>query len=118
MEKSSGVKSVRHEIAIVAGPREWGDTRESWLARVPRRIPSVSFRTVRALWYGEIQDANHWAAREIKREAERISTRKEASELANKYEKIIAALDQADSEFHLPDVAALKQLVRQLRTLD
>lgn len=118
MEKSSGVKSVRNEIAIVAGPREWGDTRESWLARDTRRIPSVSFRTVRALWYGEIQDANHWAAREIKREAERISTRKEASDLADKYETIISALDHADSEFHLPDVAALKQLVRQLRTLD
>ena len=109
---------MRHEIAIVAGPREWGDTRESWLARAARRVGTVPFRTMKALWYGEIQDANHWAARKIKREAERITTRNEASDLANKYETIIAALDHADSEFHLPDVAALKQLVRQLRTLD
>lgn len=28
-EKSSGERSVRKEIAIVAGPRDWGDTRES-----------------------------------------------------------------------------------------
>lgn len=35
--------SVRKEIAIVAGPREWGDTRESWLARVCKRVPTVSF---------------------------------------------------------------------------
>lgn len=43
MEKSSGVKSVRSEISIVAGSREWGDTRESWLARVPRKVSTVTF---------------------------------------------------------------------------
>jgi hypothetical protein len=53
-ESSSGVKKVRREIAIVAGPKDWGDTRESWLARVPRRVTTVTFRTVKALWYGEI----------------------------------------------------------------
>ena len=48
-EKSSGVNDVRREIAVVAGPREWGDTRESWLAKASRRVPSVSFRTMKAL---------------------------------------------------------------------
>lgn len=112
--------TTRTEILAEGVTLHLGDCREilPTLARVPRRIPSVSFRTVRALWYGEISDANHWVAREIKREAERITTRNEASDLADKYETIIAALDQADSEFHLPDVAALKQLVRQLRNLD
>ncbi len=62
-EKSSGVQNVRNEISIVAGSREWGDTRESWLARVPRKVSTVTFRTVKALWYGEIDDPEHWAAR-------------------------------------------------------
>ena len=47
-EKSSGAKVMRTEISIVAGPRGWNDTRESWLARVPRKVPTVTYRTVRA----------------------------------------------------------------------
>lgn len=99
-EMSSGVKSVRREIAVVAGPREWGDTRESWLARVSRRVPTVSVRTVKALWYGEIDDQSHWAARDIRRAAAEIEGRKEAAALADQYKSLIAGLDATDPDFH------------------
>ncbi len=43
---------LRDWIAAVAGPRGWGDTRESWLGRAARRL-DLPARRVRALFYGE-----------------------------------------------------------------
>lgn len=118
MEKSSGVKSVRKEIAIVAGPKEWGDTRESWLARVPRKVKTVSFRTVKALFYGEIDDPEHWAARDIRRAAEIIEARKEASALADQYQKIAGGMRAQDQDFYSADIDRLERIARVLGALD
>lgn len=114
MEKSS----VRTEISIVAGSREWGDTRESWLARVSRRVPTVTFRTVKALWYGKIDDPNHWAARDIRRAAELIAARQEASALASQLESIARSLNAKDEDFYSADVSALVGTIGKLRALD
>lgn len=118
MEKASGEHSVRTEIAIVAGPRDWGDTRESWLARVPRRVTSVTFRTVKALWYGEIDDPQHWAAREIRKEASRILEQREREQQAATYETMAAGMLARDEDFHSEDVRALVHAARLLRTMD
>jgi hypothetical protein len=117
-EKPSGVGSVRKTIAVVAGPRDWGDTRESWLARVPRRVPTVTFRTVKALWYGEIVDPDHWAARDIRRAAQLIEGRKEAAALAAQYQSILGGLNARDPDFHSPDIAALVSALRALGNVD
>lgn len=117
-EIQSGVRQVRREIAIVAGPKDWGDTRESWLARVPRRVPTVSFRTVKALWYGEIDDPDHWAARDIRRAAETIKEgRSEAKALAAQFSTIIGGLNARDPDFHSPEIAALISALRSLRNV-
>jgi len=102
----------------VAGPREWGDTRESWLARVPRKVPTVSFRTVKALFYGEIDDPDHWAARDIRRAAEIIEARKEASALADQYQNIIGGLRAADENFYSADINRLERIARLLGAAD
>ena len=112
MEKCSGVKHVRHFIGIIAGPKDWGDTRESWLARVPRRVPTVSFRTVKALWYGEIDSESHWAARDIRRAAEIITARNEASALADKYQTIAGGMRAQDQDFYSAEIARLERLAR------
>lgn len=106
---------MRKEIAIIAGPRDWGDTRESWLAKVPSRVKTVSYRTVKALWYGEITDTDHWAARDIRREAELIQAKREAAALAAQLEAIIGGLNATDPDFHKPSVAALVSALRGLR---
>ncbi len=108
MEKSS----VRKNIAIIAGDRDWGDTRESWLARVPRKVSTVTFRTVKALWYGEIDDPGHWAARDIKRAAEVIEARKEASTLADQYQKIAGGMRAQDENFYSTEIDRLERLAR------
>lgn len=112
---------MRREIAIIAGPKDWGDTRESWLARVPRKVKTVSFRTVKALWYGEIHSDDHWAARDIKREAERIvleQARREARALADQYQSLAGALNAKDPDFHCEDINSLVHAARILRGLD
>lgn len=111
-ESSVGVKSVRKEIAIVAGPKDWGDTRESWLARVPRKVQTVTFRTVKALWYGEIKDPEHWAARDIRRAAEIIEARKEAAALAEKYQIIAEGMRARDEDFFSSEITRLERVAR------
>lgn len=112
MEKLSGVKSVRREIAVVAGPKDWGDTRESWLARVPRKVQTVKFRTVKSLWYGEIDDPEHWAARDIRRAAELIQARKEAAALADQYQTIALGMRAQDEGFFSAEIDRLERLAR------
>jgi hypothetical protein len=126
MENSSGDSSVRHQIAIVAGPRGWGDTRESWLSRVPRRVKSelrtktetLTFRFVKALWYGEITDPEHWAARDIRRAAELIEARKEAAELADKFQQIAGGMRDANSNLYRTEIDRLERLARIISGLD
>jgi hypothetical protein len=92
---------VRELISAVAGPRSWSDTRESWLNRAARRA-GISFRQTKALWYGEITDANHRSAR-LMRDA------------AEKYAAIAAQVDPA---LHSSEIASLIDLARTLRGRD
>jgi len=117
-ESSSGESSVRKEIAIVAGPKDWGDTRESWLARVPRKVSTVTFRTVKALWYGEIDDPEHWAARDIRRASQIIEARREAAALASQYQAIAGGMRAQDENFYRADIDRLERIARQLSASD
>jgi hypothetical protein len=111
--------SVREAISILAGPRGWGDTRDSWLARAASNIEGVSFRTLRSLWYGTVRNAEvHWAAREVRRQAEIIKAREEAKKLVAQYENIARGLNANDPNFYSEDVAALLNAARILRNLD
>src|ERR1039458_4480425 len=78
---------MKREIAILAGPRGWGDTRESWLARIPEKVPGLSHRIVKSLWYGEVEDG-HWAAIEIRNAVDLIETQRKIARLTEQYEKI------------------------------
>ena len=113
-EKSSGANVMRTEISIVAGPRGWNDTRESWLARVPRKVPTVTYRTVRALWYGEIVDENHWAARDIRREAGLIEARRDAQKLAEQYQAMAGGMRAQDQDFYSTEIDRLEHIARIL----
>lgn len=117
-KQSRGVSSVRREIAIVAGPRDWCDTRESWLARVPRKVQTVTFRTVKALWYGEITDPEHWAARDIRRAAELIEAKQEAANLASQFQTIAGGMRATDENFYSADIDRLERLARIIRGAD
>ncbi|MGJ4954604.1 hypothetical protein ACQR1H_03090 [Bradyrhizobium sp. HKCCYLRH2015] len=113
---------MRTEISILAGPRQWGDTRESWLSRVPRavkdtlrtRVETVSFRTVKSLWYGEISDPEHHAARDVRKAAEIMQARKDALSLVGRYRSIIGGLNAKNPDFYREDIARLERVARML----
>lgn len=122
LEKPStkvGVRTMRDSIAVLAGPRKWGDTRESWLSHAAQRAAeygaNVPYRTVKSLFYGEIADDNHWAAIELRRAAAIIEAQQQAANLAAQFETIISGLVVADEEFHQPTIAALRSAISKMR---
>jgi hypothetical protein len=118
LEKSSskvGVRTMREEIAILAGPKGWGDTRERWLERAADKLDNVSYRMVRGFFYDEITDDNHWAAIEIRRAVARIEAQREAADLAAQLETIMGRLNVTDPNFHQPTIEALAGTLRKLR---
>lgn len=113
---------MRKEISLVAGPRGWGDTRASWLAKVPREVrralgtasETVSYRTVKSLWYGQISNPEHSAARDVRRAAEIIRARKDALSLAEKYQTLAGSMRGTDENFYSADIARLERVARLL----
>ena len=95
---------MKREIAILAGPRGWGDTRESWLARVPEKVPGLSLRIIKALWYGEIDD-KHWAAIEIRNAVELIEAQRELQKLRERQKIFDEHLRVIDEGFHSQEIA-------------
>jgi hypothetical protein len=115
-EKFSGVNAMRELVAAVAGERGWGETRESWLSKAARRA-GISFRAAKAIFYGEITDENHRAAR-LLRDAAEQKAKDEAATLATRFETIAGAMNASDPDFYSADVAALVYAARTLRGLD
>jgi len=117
---------VRAEIECVAGPRQWGDTRESCFLESlgrsrncsPRRPRRSSLRAVKSLWYGEIKDREHHAARDIRRAAELVNARKEALALTLQYSDIVRGMSGTDKNFFREDIARLERVARLLGGLD
>ena len=52
---STLVEEMQQAIRELAGPRSFGDTRESWLNRAARRA-GISFRRAKAFHYGEVKN--------------------------------------------------------------
>jgi hypothetical protein len=110
---------MRKEIAILAGPRGWDDTRESWLGKVCKAVPTVSYRTVKALYYGEIKDPDsHWASREIRRAVAVIQAQQHAKAVAGELEAILSGSVAANPASDRASTAVLISALRALRGQD
>jgi hypothetical protein len=113
---------MRKEIALVAGPREWGDTKLSWLSRVPREVKkllgtkkeTVSYRMVKSLWFNEITNMDHHAARDVRRAAEILKARNDAQALAAKYKTLIGAMNATNPGIYGEEIARLERVARLL----
>lgn len=71
-------------IAKLAGPRDWDDTRESWLARAARNS-RLTYRTIKALYYDEHLDPSMGEAVDKLKEA---ANRYEIENLADRIEEL------------------------------
>ncbi len=105
----SNFSSARDLIAAVAGPKDENDTRQSWLARAARRA-GISYRTVRAVFYGEISDPDHPCVRLLQLEAQRRIV-----SAADRVEALARSMEKADPEFYAADVAALREAALSMR---
>lgn len=105
----------RDEIAWIAGPFGYQESRESWLARAARRA-GVTFRTIKALFYGQRVNPGFAIGSKIRDAAE--DARREARALASQFETIAGGLNAKDPDFHSDDIAALISAARALRGLD
>jgi hypothetical protein len=103
---------MRELVAAVAGPREFSDTRQSWLNRAARRA-GISYRTVKAIFYGEIEQPNHPSIRLLRHAAQQ-----RAQALAGRFEEIARGMERADASFYRADVLALLDIARALRGVD
>ncbi len=107
---------VREAINVIAGPREIFDSRDRWLARAAEKA-GVTFRSMRSAFYGEIKDPEHKVIRRIMSAAE-VKARREANELAEKFQTIANGLNATDPDFYQSDIAALINAARILSRMD
>lgn len=105
----------REEIAWIAGPFDYRNSRESWLQRAAKRS-GVTFRTMKALFYGQRENPGYEIGNKIREAAK--GARAEALALANQFETIAGGLHAKDADFHSADIAALIGAARAIRGLD
>jgi hypothetical protein len=110
-DKRSEEMPMQELVAAVAGPREWGDTRQSWIARAARRA-NISYRQARAIFYGEIDDPEHKAVRRMQAAIDHQQEKDAANELADLRSRIArleALLVSSDADFHRPTLDSLRE---------
>ena len=98
---STLVEEMRDAIRELAGPRDFNDTRESWLNRAARRA-GISFRQAKAFHYGEtmnprVQDVEkvRAAVRPTHQPQRRTGADDELTELRARLEKLEAYVAEA-----------------------
>jgi hypothetical protein len=111
MEKSV---NWREEIATIAGPFGWRDSRESWLGKAADAT-KVTLRTIKALFNGEHCNPSYETATKIKKAAD--EARRGALLLAQQFEHAAGALHAKDQDFYCNDITALVSAARALRGL-
>lgn len=102
----------RSEIAAIAGP--FDGNRKSWLARAARRA-DLTYRQVKALYYGETDNPRHRVASNILTAAQKArieEARRDASDIAEIYYRHAEALANVDPDFHGPEINALLEAAR------
>src|ERR1700761_323592 len=101
------------EIEIIAGP--YDGNRKGWLARAARRS-GLTYRQVKALWYGESVNPKTSVAIDVLTAAQ--DAREEARRLASRFESLAGAMNASDPDFYSEDVTSLIHAARRLRGVD
>lgn len=115
MEKCSRGKTMREYVLQVAGSGGVYDNRMSAIARAARRA-GVTYRQAKSLFYGEITNPQHLAARRMIDAANAVQARREEkaasyelAELHRRLSRLEHLLLATDQDFHREDVAALRK---------
>lgn len=98
----------RASIEALAGDPQWSDTRESMIARAARKA-GVSYRSARALYYGETKDPRYSVGSKIDRMAQHQ---------ADRFDAIASSLEATDPEFHRATIDRYRALALRIRGTD
>lgn len=123
--KLSGVRvlselanEMRDGIVALAGERNWKETRARWLERAARAA-GISYRTARAIFYGEIRDPRGSVVERVRcalgEKAREAKPRDEFDLFKERLSALEARLLAVDAEMHASDLAALRNILRDLR---
>jgi hypothetical protein len=102
------------EIGAIAG--SFDGNRKSWLARAARTA-GVTFRQVKALYYGEIDDPRHSVATSILTAAEEARIRETQSNarlVADYLTRYAQTASATDADFNGPQIDAALSVLRQI----
>lgn len=109
----------KNEIGSIAGPFLPNDTKQSWLARASRRA-NISLRHITSLYYGHVKDPKFSVASSVLSAAElaRIeATRREAAQLATRFEITAGGLNAKDADFFGSEINSLLDAAHILRAM-
>jgi len=121
MEKSSRMSTAvnwQQEIGAIAGPYE--GNRKGWLARASHRA-GVSFRQIKALYYGQTSNPRHDTAARVLSAADKArqqEARRDALMVADVFNRHAAALANIDPDFHRPEIDAFLAAARAISGRD
>lgn len=107
-----------HEVEQIAGP--FSGNRKGWLSTAARRA-GVTYRQIKALYYGEIVDPKLSVATSVLSAADhaRIAeSRRDMARLADIYQRTAETLNAVDQDFHREQIDALKHAARIVSSLD
>ncbi len=107
----------KNEIADIAGT--YDGNRKGWLSRAARRA-SVTYRQIAGLYYGQVQDPKFSVASSVLSAAElaRIeATRREAAQLATRFEITAGGLNAKDADFFGSEINSLLDAANILRAM-
>lgn len=123
--KLSGVRvlselanEMRDGIVALAGERNWKETRARWLERAARAA-GISYRTARAIFYGEIRDPRGSVVERVRcalgEKAREAKPRDEFDLFKERLSALEARLLSIDPEFYREGINALRNATREIR---
>ena len=105
------------QIEDIAGP--YDGNRKGWLSRAARRA-AVSYRQIAGLYYDQVKDPKFSVASSVLSAAElaRIeATRREAAQLATRFEITAGGLNAKDADFFGSEINSLLDAANLLRAM-
>lgn len=103
-------------IHLNGRPPAYGE-QPRWLEAAAQKV-GLSVRMARSIWNGEITDPEHWAVKQVRRQAELAEARKEAAALAHQYQAIAGGMRETDENFYSTEIDRLERLARIIGGLD
>ena len=116
LEKLPKMSARELMINLYGRPPAYGE-QPRWLKKIADKI-GLTPRMARSLWNDEIKDQNHWAIKRTRHQISLAKARKEADELAQRYQSIAGGMRAQDENFYGAEIDRLERIARIIGGLD